>query len=172
MPGKYKSRVVDRSFRTRIQNAENRRRNARVDANITKNIKPMGLQEGLEEGASQAVAGGFSPPMSFRMPPFPQLKELPEDNKGLSKLPEKVRNNMGFKRYKKDEATGMLRMEELQPLNRMGNVPLERNEMPPMAYRNYKPTATAKAVPFTALESAEESKEIIPPSTNKSFRKK
>jgi len=27
------------------------------------------------------------------------LKEIPEDNKGLSKLPEDARNKMGFKKY-------------------------------------------------------------------------
>lgn len=87
----------------------------------------------------------------FRMSPFPQLEDVPEGNKGLPKLPEKVRNNMGFKRYKEDEATGMLRMEELKPLNKMGAVPFQRNEMP-MAYKQkvVKKTAGAKAIPFTA----------------------
>tara|TARA_R100000231_G_scaffold126755_1_gene97370 strand:- start:34 stop:465 length:432 start_codon:yes stop_codon:yes gene_type:complete len=132
-------------FRTRILAQEERRRNAPVNANITKNIKPMAKRN---MGVEFTTKDGEE--VMFRMPPFPQLKEVPEDNKGLSKLPEKVRNNMGFKRYKEDEDTGMLRMEELKPLNRMGTVPLQRNEMP-MAYKHkvYKPTAKAKAIPFT-----------------------
>jgi hypothetical protein len=85
------------------------------------------------------------------MPPFPKLEDVPEENVGLAKLPEKVRNNMGFKRYKEDEDSGMLRMEELKPLNRMGSVALQRNEMP-MAYKHkvVKKTGVAKAIPFTA----------------------
>mgnify|MGYP003149363277 FL=1 len=132
-------------FRTRILAQEERRRNAPVDANITKNIKPMAKRN---MGVEFTTKDGEE--VMFRMPPFPQLKEVPEDNVGLAKLPEKVRNNMGFKRYKEDEDTGMLRMEELKPLNRMGTVPLQRNEMP-MAYKHkvYKPTAKAKAIPFT-----------------------
>ena len=131
-------------FRTRILAQEERRRNAPVNANITKNIKPMAKRN---MGVEFTTKDGEE--VMFRMPPFPQLKEVPEDNKVLPKLPEKVRNNMGFKRYKEDE-DGMLRLEELQPLNRMGTVPLMRNEMP-MAYKHkvYKPTAKAKAIPFT-----------------------
>ena len=33
--------------------------------------------------------------------PIVQLKEVPADNKGLAKLPEEVRNNMGFQRKNK-----------------------------------------------------------------------
>lgn len=33
--------------------------------------------------------------------PIIQLKEVPADNKGLAKLPEEVRNNMGFQRKNK-----------------------------------------------------------------------
>ena len=137
-------------FRTRILAQKEREENAPVNANITKNIKPMAKRNmGVKFTPKTGPNAGEE--VMFRMPPFPQLKEVPEDNKGLAKLPEKVRNNMGFKRYKEDEDTGMLRMEELQPLNRMGTVPLQRNEMP-MAYKQkvVKKTAAAKAIPFTA----------------------
>lgn len=33
--------------------------------------------------------------------PIMKLKEVPADNKGLAKLPEEVRNNMGFQRKNK-----------------------------------------------------------------------
>lgn len=33
--------------------------------------------------------------------PMNKLKEVPADNKGLAKLPEEVRNNMGFQRKNK-----------------------------------------------------------------------
>ena len=140
-----------------IYDAEQRRRAKKKDKIPPKDPMPTdgpGINpniKGIPAGKAvrEMIGGGLTPP-TFRMPPFPQLKEVPEDNKGLSKLPEKVRNNMGFKRYKEDEAKGMLRMEELKPLNRMGTVPLQRNEMP-MAYKHkvYKPTAKAKAIPFT-----------------------
>ena len=49
----------------------------------------------------------------YRMPGFPQLKEVPEENKGLAKLPEKVRNNMGFQRMNEN-----MEMETVTPVNR------------------------------------------------------
>ena len=136
-------------FRTRILAQEEKKKNAPVDARITKDIKPI-AKRNMGVSFTPKTGPNAGEPVAFRMPPFPKLKEVPEDNVGLAKLPEEVRNNMGFKRIKEDEDTGMLRMEELQPLNRMGTVPLQRNEMP-MAYKQkvVKKTAGAKAVPFT-----------------------
>ena len=127
-------------FRTRILAQQKRREENNNDKPLQKN---MGVEFTPKTGPNAGEK------VMFRMSPFPQLKEVPEDNVGLAKLPEKVRNNMGFKRYKEDE-DGMLRLEELKPLNRMGAVPFQRNEMP-MAYKHkvYKPTAKAKAIPFT-----------------------
>jgi|TARA_R100000479_G_scaffold91168_1_gene44868 hypothetical protein len=129
-------------FRTRILAQQKRREENNNDKPLQRN---MGVRFTPKTGPNAGEE------VMFRMPPFPKLKDVPEDNVGLAKLPEKVRNNMGFKRYKEDEDTGMLRMEELKPLNRMGAVPFQRNEMP-MAYKHkaYKPTAKAKAIPFTA----------------------
>ena len=51
----------------------------------------------------------------------------------------------------KEDGDGMYRMETMRPMNPMGAVPLQKNEMP-MAYKHkvYKSTGGAKAVPFTA----------------------
>lgn len=38
---------------------------------------------------------------SYNAPLNRDLKPIPEDNKGLAKLPEEVRNNMGFQRKMK-----------------------------------------------------------------------
>ena len=92
-------------------------------------------------------------PVAFRMPPFP--RNIPEGDAGAglralkAEAPEAV-EKMGFTRYMESE-DGMLKREELKPLNKMGTVPLQRNEMP-MAYKHkaYKSTGSAKAIPFTA----------------------
>ena len=159
--------MPDRRISTAVKNAEKRRR-AKEDTIPPKDPMPTS-GPGIDPNIKGIPAGNVSPPppkrkpkytassntvastIAFRMPPFPKLEDVPEENKGLQKLPEEVRNNMGFKRYKEDESTGMLRMEELQPLNRMGSVALQRNEMP-MAYRHkvVKKTGVAKAIPFTA----------------------
>jgi len=52
-------------------------------------------------------------PVAFRMKGFPKLKEVPEGNKGLAKLPEEVRNNMGFQRMNEN-----MEMETVTPVNR------------------------------------------------------
>lgn len=85
----------------------------------------------------------------FRMPPFPKNLSKRQEEKLNEPLKEAIKDT--FKRYKEDEDTGMLKREVLQPLNRMGAVPFQRNEMP-MAYKHkvYKSTGSAKAVPFTA----------------------
>lgn len=85
----------------------------------------------------------------FRMPPFPKNLSAKQEEKLNEPLKAAIKAT--FKRYKEDEATGMLRMEELKPLNKMGAVPFQRNEMP-MAYKQkvVKKTAGAKAIPFTA----------------------
>ena len=84
-------------FRTRILAQEEKKKNAPVDARITKNIKPIAKRNrGVKFTPKTGPNAGEE--VMFRMPPFPKLKEVPEDNKGLQKLPEKVRNNMGFKR--------------------------------------------------------------------------
>lgn len=154
--------------------------------NMTSEFKKI---PNYKKAASQAIGAGITPPilpkkkqsagtppMAFRMPPFPKLSEEQKkvfdqdgndkiDGDDLAKLRKK-----GITRYTEED--GVLKREVLQPLNRMGAVPFQRNEMP-MAYKRqvYKSTGSAKAVPFTAIESFEESEEIIPSSTNKSFRK-
>ena len=142
-PDKYKSRVVDRSFSTAIKNANKRRKENDDDKIIQRN---MGVKFTPKTGpnAGEQVA--------FRMKGMPPILREPTA-KQKANLPAnlvKAIEDAPVTRYKEDEATGMLRMEELKPLNRMGTVPLQRNEMP-MAYKHkvYKPTAKAKAIPFT-----------------------
>jgi len=66
----------------------------------------------------------------YRMPGFPQLKEVPEGNKGLAKLPEEVRNNMGFQRMNENmerETVVPINRHALQMIGRKGDyVPLSR----------------------------------------------
>ena len=138
-------------FRTRILAQEERKRNAPVDARITKNIKPI-AKRNMGVSFTPKTGPNAGEPVAFRMPPFP--RNIPEGDAGAglralkAEAPEAV-ENMGFTRYMESK-DGMLKREELKPLNKMGTVPLMRNEMP-MAYKHkvYKPTATAKAVPFT-----------------------
>ena len=96
-------------------------------------------------------------PMAFRMPPFPKK---PKDMDGdgdtdsddyLAAKDKAIKEAMGKGVTRYTEEDGVLKREKLEPLNRMGGVALQRNEMP-MAYR-YKAvnkTAGAKAIPFTA----------------------
>jgi hypothetical protein len=134
-------------FRTRILAQEERRRSAPVGANITEDIKPIAKRNmGVKFIPKTGPNAGEE--VMFRMPPFPKNLSAKQEEK-LNPA-HKAAIKATFKRYKEDEATGMLRMEELKPLNKMGTVPLQRNEMP-MAYKHkvYKPTAKAKAIPFT-----------------------
>ena len=90
--------------------------------------------------------------VAFRMKGMPPiLKDLTAKQEEKLNPAHKEAIKATFKRYSEDEDTGMLRMEELKPLNRMGAVPFQRNEMP-MAYKHkvVKKTGTAKAIPFTA----------------------
>jgi len=142
MPGKKKLG----KFRTRILAQEEKKRNAPVDANITEDIKPMAKRD---MGVRFTTKDGEE--VAFRMKGMPPiLRDLTAKQEEKLNPAHKAAIKATFKRYKEDEDTGMLRMEELQPLNRMGTVPLQRNEMP-MAYKHkvYKPTAKAKAIPFT-----------------------
>ena len=140
-------------FRTRILAQKEREENAPVYANITKDIKPMAKRNmGVKFTPKTGPNAGEE--VMFRMPPFPrnlsekQEEKLNEPLKAAIKAKLAKTNNT---RVTEDEDSGMLRMEELQPLNRMGTVPLMRNEMP-MAYKQkvVKKTAAAKAIPFTA----------------------
>ena len=142
-PDKYKSRVVDRSFSTAIKNANKRRKENDDDKIIQRN---MGVKFTPKTGPNAGEQ------IAFRMKGMPPILREPTA-KQKANLPAnlvKAIEDAPVTRYKEDEATGMLRMEELKPLNRMGAVPLQRNEMP-MAYKHkvYKPIAKAKAIPFT-----------------------
>jgi len=160
-----------------ILDAEKRKR-ARRDTSADKkdtttptaNVgKPFSMQKAAEEGIANSLPAfprnmgvKFTPKtgpnageeVMFRMPPFPrnlsekQEEKLNEPLKAAIKAKLAKTNNT---RVTEDEDSGMLRMEELKPLNRMGSVALQRNEMP-MAYRHkvVKKTGVAKAIPFTA----------------------
>lgn len=127
-------------FRTRILAQQKRREENNNDKPLQRN---MGVKFIPKTGPNAGEE------VMFRMPPFPKNLSAKQEEK-LNPA-HKAAIKATFKRYKEDEATGMLRMEELQPLNRMGTVPLQRNEMP-MAYKHkvVKKTAGAKAIPFTA----------------------
>ena len=139
-------------FRTRILAQEEKKRNAPVDAKITKDIKPM-AKRNMGVSFTPKTGPNAGEPVAFRMPPFPRNIPRGDAGAGLRALkaeaPEAV-EKMGFTRYMESE-DGMLKREELKPLNKMGTVPLQRNEMP-MAYKHkaYKSTGSAKAIPFTA----------------------
>ena len=127
------------AFRTRILAQQKKREENNNDKPLQRD---MGVRFTTKDGEEVA----------FRMKGMPPiLKELTAKQEEKLNPAHKEAIKATFKRYSEDEDTGMLRMEELKPLNRMGAVPFQRNEMP-MAYR-YKAvnkTAGAKAIPFTA----------------------
>lgn len=127
-------------FRTRILAQQKRREENNNDKPLQRN---MGVKFIPKTGPNAGEE------VMFRMPPFPKNLSAKQEEK-LNPA-HKAAIKATFKRYKEDEATGMLRMEELKPLNKMGAVPFQRNEMP-MAYKQkvVKKTAGAKAIPFTA----------------------
>ena len=53
----------------------------------------LDILEGAKGVVIQAIQGSQRPQMMEKGGP---LKPIPEDNKGLAKLPEEVRNNMGY----------------------------------------------------------------------------
>ncbi len=113
------------------------------------NDKPLQRDMGVEFVPKTGPNAGKT--VTFRMKDFPPIaRELTAKQEEKLTPAHKEAIKATFKRFKEDEDTGMLRMEELKPLNRMGAVPFQRNEMP-MAYKHkvYKPTAKAKAIPFT-----------------------
>ena len=135
-------------FRTRILAQKEREENAPVYANITKDIKPMAKRNmGVKFTPKTGPNAGEE--VMFRMPPFP--RNLSEKQEEKLNEPLKAAIKAKLAKTNNTRVTGLLRMEELQPLNRMGTVPLMRNEMP-MAYKQkvVKKTAAAKAIPFTA----------------------
>ena len=126
------------NFRTRILAQQKLREQNNNDKLLQRD---MGVRFTTKDGEEVA----------FRMKGMPPiLKELTAKQEEKLNPAHKEAIKATFKRFKEDEDTGMLRMEELKPLNRMGAVPFQRNEMP-MAYKHkeYKPTAKAKAIPFT-----------------------
>ena len=135
------------NFRTRILAQQKKKEENNNDKLLQKN---MGVEFVPKTGPNAGKT------VTFRMKGMPPiLKDL--SKKQEENLNEPLKAAIKAKlaktnttRVTEDEDSGMLRMEELQPLNRMGTVPLQRNEMP-MAYKHkvVKKTAAAKAVPFT-----------------------
>ena len=140
-------------FRTRILAQEEKRRSAPEYAKMTEDIKPM-AQRNMGVSFTPKTGPNAGEEVMFRMPPFPRnLSEKQEEklNEPLKAAIKAKLAKTNTTRVTEDEDSGMLRMEELEPLNRMGTVPLQRNEMP-MAYKHkvVKKTGVAKVVPFTA----------------------
>lgn len=128
-------------FRTRILAQQKMREENNNDKPLQKN---MGVEFVPKTGPNAGKT------VTFRMKDFPPIaRELTAKQEEKLNPAHKEAIKATFKRYSEDE-DGMLRLEELRPLNRMGAVPFQRNEMP-MAYKQkvVKKTAAAKAVPFT-----------------------
>lgn len=128
-------------FRTRILAQQKMREENNNDKPLQKN---MGVEFVPKTGPNAGKT------VTFRMKDFPPIaRDLTAKQEKNLNPAHKEAIKATFKRYSEDE-DGMLRLEELRPLNRMGAVPFQRNEMP-MAYKQkvVKKTAAAKAVPFT-----------------------
>ena len=71
----------------------------------------LDILEGAKGVVIQAIQGSQRPQMMENGGP---LKPIPEDNEGLAKLPEKVRNNMGFMAMGGDVQSALNRLNYLR----------------------------------------------------------
>ena len=105
--------------------------------------------------------------VAFRMNPFPKLKEVPEGNKGLAKLPEEVRNNMGFQRMNENmemETVTPVNRSALQMMGRKGDeIPMMRSYGTPYKKRSAAGKAKIMKTAYGQTGKAIPNKQLIQP---------